>query len=105
MNTNRPSDRTTSEATEAMQNTFSTAIKGIRDYNAKIAEFAAANTRSQMEFVQRLGAVKSPMEFAQIFQSHSSQQLKTLTEQANELAALAQEIAGSVSEPLKKGFD
>ena len=95
----------TNEATEAMQNSFSTSLKGIQDYNSKIAEFASANTQAHMEFVRRLGGVRSPVEFAQVCQNHSSEQLKALTEQAKELAEMAQKIAGAAGEPLKQAFD
>ena len=58
-----------------------------------------------MEFVQRLAGVKSPLDFVEIFNDHSRRLLATLAEQAKELAALVQEIAGSAAEPLKTGFE
>ena len=95
----------TNEAAEAMQSSFSTALKGIQEYNGKIVEFTQANTQSHIEFVQRLAGVKSPLEFVEIFNDHSRRLLATLAEQAKELAALVQEIAGSATEPLKTGFE
>ncbi len=95
----------TNEAAGAMQNSFSTALKGIQEYNSKIVEFAAANAQSHMEFVQRLAGVKSPFDFVEICHDHSRQQLETLTEQAKELAKLSQDIAGSATEPLIKGVE
>ena len=95
----------TNEAAEAMQSSLSTALKGIQEYNGKIVEFTQANTQSHIEFVQRLVSVKSPLDFAEIFNDHSRRQLTTLAEQAKELAALVEEIAGSATEPLKTGFE
>ena len=95
----------TTEATEAMQNIFSAALKGIQEYNSKVVEFTRANTESYIEFVQQLAGAKSPMVFVEIFNDNSRHQLARLTEQAKELAALAQEIAGSATEPLKTGIE
>ena len=52
----------TNEATEAMQKSFSTVLKGIQEYNSKLVEFAGANAQSHMEFIQRLIGVKSPFD-------------------------------------------
>ena len=95
----------TDDAAEAIQSSFSTALKRIQDYNGKIVEFTQANTQSHIEFVQRLVSVKSPLDFVEIFNDHSRRLLATLAEQAKELAALVQGIAGSATEPLKTGFE
>ena len=94
----------TTEATEAIQNTCSAALKGIQEYNSKVLEFSGDNARSYMEFVERLVGVKSPFDFVEICHNHSRGQLTTLAEQAKELATLAQAIAGSATEPLKTGI-
>jgi len=93
------------EATDALQKSASTAIKGIQEYNSKVVEFAQANTQSHIEFVQRLAGVKSPFDCVEIFHNYSRQQLETLTEQAKELAKLGEEIAGSASTPLITGVE
>ena len=92
------------EATEVMQNSFSTALKGMQEYNNKVVEFSRANTKSYVEFLQRLSLVRSPSEFVEISNDHARQQLATLTEQAKELAALAQKVTTSTTEPLKAGL-
>jgi phasin len=92
------------EATEVMQNSLSTAFKGMQEYNSKVVEFTQANTKSYVEFVQRLAGVKSPSEFVEISNDHARHQLTTLTEQAKELAALAQKVATSTTEPFKSGL-
>ena len=92
------------EATVVMQNSFSTMLYGMQEYNGKVVEFAQANTKSHVEFVRRLAGVKSPSEFVEISNDYARHQLTTLTEQAKELAALAQKVATSTTEPLKTGF-
>jgi hypothetical protein len=48
------------EGAGAVRNSMSTAFKGVQDYNAKLLEFANANTKSAFDFFQELSGVKSP---------------------------------------------
>jgi phasin len=82
----------TIEAADLIQNSYSTAVKGVRDYNSKFIEFAHANTDATFHFVQRLAGVKSPAAFVELSTEHARKQLETLTEQAQQLAALAQKV-------------
>ncbi len=93
----------TAEATNLLQDSYSTAIKGAQDYNAKFLEFARANTEATVEFVHKLSSVKSPSEFMELSANHSRQQFETLTEQTRELTALAQKITLAAAEPLRTG--
>ena len=54
---------TTTEAADLIKNSYSTAIKGLQDYNNKIIEFAHLNTNAAFDFVQKMSSVKSPSEF------------------------------------------
>jgi len=73
----------TNEAAEVMKNSCSTALKGLQDYNSKVIEFTQANTKSYVEFVQKL-AVKSPSEFFEVSTEHGRYQLETVAEQAKQ---------------------
>jgi phasin len=94
----------TTEVTEAVTNCCSTALKGIQEYNSKLAEFTQTNTKSNFEFIQSLTAVKSPSEFIQVSTEHAKHQLETMAEQAKELAELTQQVTLTTAEPLKTGF-
>ena len=94
----------TTEAAEVMTNCASTALKGIHEYNSKLAEFTQTNTKSAVEFVQSLAAVKSPSEFVRVSTEHAKLQLETMAEQAKELAALTQQVAQTTAEPIKAGL-
>lgn len=94
----------TTEAADVMKNCYSTALKGMQDYNSKLIEFSQANTTSYVEFVQRLAGVKSPSEFFEVSTDHGRQQLEMVAEQAKQLAALAQKVTLATAEPLKRGF-
>ena len=76
----------------------------MQDYSGKVAEFTQANIKSYVEFIQKLAAVKSPSDFIQVSTSHTREQLEKLTEQSNQLAALAQQVTLDTVEPLKTGL-
>ena len=87
-----------------MKNSCSTALKGLQDYNRKVIEFTQANTKSYVEFVQKLAGVKSPSEFFEVSTDHGRYQLETIAEQAKQLAELAQKVTIATAEPLKTGI-
>ena len=93
----------TAEATDLIKNSVSTAVKGAQDYNNKVIEFAQTNTKVALEFVQKLSGVKSPSDVIELSTDHSRKQFETLSEQAKELAALAQKVTLATVEPLKTG--
>ena len=94
----------TAEATDLIKNSISTAVNGAQDYNTKVIEFAQANTKVALDFVQKLSGVKSPSDFIQLSTDHSREQFETLTEQTKELAALAQKVTLAAVEPFKTGI-
>ena len=94
----------TSEVADIMKNCCSTALQGMQEYNSKIVEFSQANTKSYVEFVQRLAGVKSPSEFFEVATSHGRFQLETMAEQAKQLAELSQKVTIAAAEPVQKGF-
>ena len=94
----------TTEAADVMKNCCSNALKGMQDYNSKLIEFSQANTKSYVEFVQKLAGVKSPTEFFEVSTDHGRYQLETVAEQAKQLAELVQKVTLATAEPLKTGF-
>jgi len=93
----------TAEATTMMKDCYSTAVQSAQDYNTKVIEFAHCNTEAAFDFAQKLSSVKSPSEFFELSTNHSRKQLETLTEQAKELAMLAQKATLATVEPVKAG--
>ena len=94
----------TAQTADVMKNCYSTAVKGIQDYNNKLIEFTDANTKSVFDFAQRMSGVKSPSEFFELSTDLAQQQLETLTKQTQQLAALAQQVTLATTEPLKTGL-
>jgi phasin len=93
----------TTEAADLIKNSYSTAVKGVEDYNNKFIEFARANTNAAFDFVEKMSGVKSPSAFLELWAEHVRKQIGTLTEQTKQLAALAQKVTLVTAEPLKTG--
>ena len=94
----------TTEAADLIKNSYSTAVKGVQDYNNKIIEFTHANTNAAFDFVQKMSDAKSPSVFVELWVEHVRKQVETLTEQTKQLAALAQKATLATAEPLKTGI-
>ena len=94
----------TTEAADLIRNSYSTAVKGVQDYNNKIIEFTQANTNAEFVFVQKMSGVKSPWEFLELWTEHARKQVETLAEQSKQLAALAQKVTRATAELLKTGI-
>ena len=92
------------EATASIKNSYSSAVKGVQDYNTKVIEFANANTEAAFAFAKTLSGVKSPSDFIELSTKYSSKQLETLTEQTKELAELAQKVTLAITESFKTGI-
>jgi phasin len=94
----------TGQTADAMKKCYSNALKGVQDYSNKVVEYTQANTNATFDFAQRISGVKSPSEFVELSTEHARQQLEILTNQTNQLAALAQRVSLATAEPLKTGF-
>lgn len=97
-------EKATAAATEgagAVKNSMSTAFKGVQDYNAKLLEFAHANTKSAFDFFQQLPGVKSPTALMELSTEHTRKQFETFTEQTKQLGSLAKSAALAAAEPIK----
>jgi phasin len=95
---------TPTEAADVIKNCYSTAVKGVFDYNNKFIEFTQANTNAAYDFVQKLSGVQSPSAFAELSTEHFGKQIERVTEQTRQLAALAQKVTLATTEPLKTGI-
>ena len=88
--------------TSSKKNSYLTAVKGVQDYNNnKFFEFAHENTNAAFDFIQKMSGVRSPSAFVELSTEHARKQLESLTEQAKELATLAQKATLATAEPLK----
>ena len=93
----------TAEASSVLKNAGATATQGFKDGNAKVIEFARANSNAAFDFANELLGVKSPSEFIQLSTEQARKQFEVLSEQTKELTALSQKVMLETAEPLKAG--
>jgi phasin len=92
------------EATDVLEDSYSTAAKGSADYGLKLIDVARANANAAFDYASELLTVKSLSEFVEISTSHARKQFETATAQARELTTLAQKVANEAAEPIKAGM-
>ena len=93
----------TEEATDLIEDTYTTAVKGTVDYNLKVIEAARANANAAFDFASQLAGVKSLSEVLELTTAHARKQFEAVTEQTKDLAAAAQKLATDTAEPIKTG--
>ena len=71
----------------------SPAFREMQQYGNKVLEFAHANANAAFEFAQRACRVKSSAEFVELSSEHARANTRTFTDQATQLAELAQKVA------------
>ncbi|HWL04956.1 MAG TPA: phasin [Xanthobacteraceae bacterium] len=89
------------EATDILEDTYTSATKGASAYGLKMIEVARVNTDAAFDFMSQVFAAKSASELVEITTAHSRKQFETLTAQSKDLTSLAQKVATDASEPLK----
>ncbi|BAF88248.1 MULTISPECIES: phasin [Azorhizobium] len=93
------------QTSDLLEGTYSTATKGVAEYNLKSLEILRTNINSAFDFCASVLAAKNAAEAVELSSSHLRTQFETLSEQAKELAALAQKVAAESSEPIKAGVE
>jgi phasin len=91
------------EATDLLEDTYTTAAKGAADYNLKVIEAARTNTNAAFDYARELLDVKSFSEVIELSTAHARKQFEAMTAQTKELATLAQKVATETAEPIKAG--
>jgi phasin len=91
------------EATDVLEETYSTASRGAADYGLKLIEVARANTNATFDFAGELMNAKTFSEVVELSTAHARKQFEALTTQSKELTAIAQKVAMETAEPVKNG--
>lgn len=89
------------EVNSALEQTYTTASKGVTEYNSKVLEALQENVNSAFDYFTSLLQVKSMAEAVELSTSHARQRFEAVTGQTKDLSALAQKVAAETSEPLK----
>jgi phasin len=93
----------TEEATDLLEDSYTTAAKGCSDYGLKLIEVARSNTNAAFDFATELMTAKSFSEVVELSTAHARKQFDALSAQTKELTSLAQKVATESTEPLKAG--
>lgn len=94
----------TEEATDLIEDSYSTATKGCADYGLKLIELSRANTNAAFDLAGQLLTIKSLSEAVELSTAHMRKQFETLGAQSKELSALAQKVANETAEPIKESM-
>jgi len=93
------------ETTDLLEDTYSTASKGVAEYNAVALESLRTNVNSAFDYVGLLLGTKSVSEAVELSTGHLRKQFDVLSAQAKELSTLAQKVATDTAEPIKASVE
>jgi phasin len=92
------------QATDMMEDTYSTASKGCTDYGLKLIETARANSNAAFDLFGELLIAKSYAEVVEKSTAYVRAQFDAVTTQTKELSEHAQKVCADTAEPIKEGF-
>ncbi|MFG1296065.1 MULTISPECIES: phasin [Xanthobacter] len=93
------------QVNSTLETTYTTASKGIAEYNAKVLEAMQSNVNSTFDYFNSLLQTKSMADAVELSTSHARKQFETVSGQAKELTSLAQKVAAESSEPIKSSLE
>ena len=92
------------QATDVLEDTYSTASKGYAGYGLKVIETARANSDAAFDLMGELMTAKSYSEVVELSSAYLRKQFDALTRQAKELCDHAQKVANDTAEPFKESI-
>jgi phasin len=95
---------TAEEATDVIEEAYSTASKGCSGYGLKLIETARTNSNAAFDLFGELLTAKSYAEMVELSTAYMRKQFDTMTAQAKELSEEAQKVATDTAEPIKESF-
>ena len=95
---------TAEEATDVLEETYSTASKGCSGYGLKVIEAGRANANASFDLMTELLTAKSYAEVVELSTAFMRKQFDAMSAQAKELAEDAQKVCTDTAEPIKESF-
>lgn len=92
------------QATDVLEETYSTASKGYTDLGLKLIETARTNTNAAFDLYGDLIAAKSFAEVVEKSTAYLRAQFDSLGAQAKELTEYAQKVANETAQPVKESM-
>jgi phasin len=88
------------QATDVLEDTYSTASKGYASYGLKVIETTRANTEAAFDLMSELMGAKSYAEVVELSSAFMRKQFDAMIAQAKELSEHAQKVATDTVEPI-----
>jgi phasin len=95
----------TEDATRNAEQSYSSALAGMRELNFKLIEMAHANTEAVFDLAHEIASAEAPSDLAGIWAEHARRQFELMTKQSKELTDLGQKLAGRTTEPLARSVN
>lgn len=93
------------ETTDLLEDTYSTASRGLAEYNTAALESLRTNVNAAFDYMGALFGAKSVSEAVELSTGHMRKQFDVLSSQAKELSTLAQKVATDTAEPIKASVE
>ena len=95
---------TAEDATDLLEETYSTASKGCSGYGLKVIETARVNSNATFDLFGELLTAKSYAEMVELSTAYMRKQFDVMAAQAKELTEEAQKVVSDTTEPIKESF-
>ena len=92
------------QATDVLEDTYSTASKGCASYGLKLIETARANSDATFDLMSELMTAKSYSEMVELSSAFMRKQFDAMIAQVKELCEHAQKVATETAEPIKESI-
>jgi phasin len=92
------------QATDVLEDTYSTASKGCASYGLKVIETTRANSDAAFDLMGELMGAKSYSEVVELSSAFMRKQFDALIAQSKELYEHAQKVATETAEPMKESI-
>ena len=92
------------QATDVLEDTYSTASKGCASYGLKVIETTRANTDAAFDLMGELMGAKSYAEVVELTSAFMRKQFDAMIAQTKELSEHAQKVATDTVEPIKESI-
>lgn len=97
--------RITEDATRNAEQSYSSALAGMRQLNVKLIEMAHDNIEAVFELAHEIASAEAPADLTEIWAAHARRQFELMTNQSKELTELGQKLAGRATEPLSQSIN
>jgi len=93
------------QATDVLEDTYSTASKGCASYGVKLIETTRANSDAAFDLMTELMTAKSYSEMVELSSAYMRKQFDAMIAQTKDLSEHVQKVATEAAEPIKESIN